>query len=436
MQLTIDAGQFFQALKRVKIRRRAYPSIQLRAEHGQLFLRTVTSAFAEQTMEVQLSLQPDTLVEEGSCAVLYRELVHAAKTLPGRLTIEVQEHRLLVRGEGPLRRQVSLEIPQAAFPTASFKEPKKQRYTKERSIQVQCPTCKQSHSSSVPDTYQVTRQIKQQLRIRRDLLTAMCAEVVWVAKEEDQYPQAFTAILFELDHDVLSLIASDSFSVVIRRQTIPGAGSWSRPVLVPATRLTRALRLARGEEILIETLSTEHQLVKRGDEDDSDALPFVLDHRLDLSTEDGTMQVSLSLLPNSFPDYREKLSLPEERRALCPADELLCAVKAMAPREEDGCSVIKLRVEGASLLLEANRSGWRYELSSPEISEGQTSDHEQVTILLDPWYVSSYVSSLLKTTMAPHVSLTYTGPSPLPVFFHAGAEQGEYIMLLAPMGQS
>jgi DNA polymerase III sliding clamp (beta) subunit (PCNA family) len=435
MHLTIDAGQFFQALRRVRIRRHAYPYVQLQAEHGQLFLRTVTSAWAEQTVEIQLWLQPDALLEEGNCVVLYSELVHAAKTLPGRLTVETHEQQLLVRGEGPLCRQVSLKIPQAAFPTASFKEPKKQRYTKERSIQIQCPTCKQPHSSSVPDTYQVTRQIKQQLRIRRDLLTAMCAEVAWVAKEEDRYPQAFTAILFELDHDVLSLIASDSFSVVIRRQTIPGAGSWSRPVLVPATRLTRALRLARGEEILIETLSTEHQLVKRGDEDVSDGQPFVLDHRLDLSTEDGTMQVSLSLLPNSFPDYREKLSLPEERRALCPADELLRAVNAMAPREEDGCSVIKLRVEGASLLLEANRSGWRYELSSPEISGDQDSDH-QVTILLDPWYVSSYVSSLLKTTMAPHLSLTYTGPTPRPVFFHAGAEQEEYIMLLAPMGQS
>jgi hypothetical protein len=196
------------------------------------------------------------------------------------------------------------------------------------------------------------------------------------------------------------------------------------------------LRLARGEEILIETLSTEHQMVKRGDEVASDAPPFVLDHRLDLSTEDGTMQVSLSLLPNSFPDYREKLSLPEERRALCPADELLCAVNAMAPREEDGRSVIKLTVERASLLLEANRSDWRYELSSPEISEGQISDHEQVTILLDPWYVSSYVSSLLKTTMAPHLSLSYTGPAPRPILFHAGVEQEEYMMFLAPMSRS
>ena len=431
MRFTIDSLRLLQALKRLNVRRAMYPYVQIQASGGKLCLLSSTRPVrypSERSMQVSLQVEPVTLSEEGSCAVSYSELLHVAKTLPGMLTAELQEQALLVSGEGPLLCQTPLRLLEHEFPATAFKEQAENEcYTKERSTRVECQACKQSHYAKVTDTYQVTKVLREQLRISRDLLTGMCAQVAWVAEPEESYRQALTAVRLELKDGVFSLTAFDDHCFAIRKQILPGAGSWERRVLVSAARLTHALRLLpKGGDLLVETRATQHQLIKYGDEDASCTEPFVHEDEVSLATE--TMRVSLSPIESKFLDEQSVVPTSKGAQMLCSTDELARAVNAMVlPADEDESNAAWFTCGPATIRVEAKRDHLG-SCAQYEVPVHQSPDREETTIILN----SRYVCSLLKVTTAHEVSLTFTG-SRSPALFHSGGAQDEYLVSLAPM---
>lgn len=430
MHFTIDSRCLEQVLKRLNVRRAMYPYVQIQAIGSKLCLLTMTRPTrypSERSVQVSLQVKPATLDEEGSCAVPYSELLHAAKSLPGMLTVALQERALLVSGEGPLLCQAPLRLLDQEFPATAFKEQAENEcYTKERSTRVECATCKQSHYAKVTDTYQVTKVLKQQIRISRDLLATMCAQVAWVAEPEESYRHALTAIRLELNDDVFELAAFDDCCFAIRKQILPGAGSWERPFLVPAARLTHALRLLpKGEDLLVETRATQHQLIKYGDEDASCTEPFVQENEVSLATE--AMRISLSPIESKFFDAQKVMPTSEAAPMLCSTDELARAVNAMVPADKDESNAAWFTCGSATIRVEAKRDQLGTS-AQYEVPVRQSPDREETTIILNSWYVCS----LLKATTAHEVSLAFTG-SRSPALFHSGGERDEYLVGLVPM---
>ncbi len=304
MQFTIDALAFYQALSRVKIRCQRYPYLLLRAREGQLTLLTVSTAAAAAAaatprMQASFSLAPSALLEEGDCVVHYRQLKHSAKSLPGTLTIVQQEHAVVVTSEGPLTRQIPVAMQaMELFPQKLFEIPEEHAcLTTKRTVRRQCEACQRWHNVEVEDTYQVMQVLRQQVSINRDLLASMCQQVRWVAKPEPEreHPE-LTGILVTLKNDVFSLIAADGHCLVIRTETLVGAGSWSQEAASDATSLQRALRLLpEGAELFLESVSTQQQLLQKDHEmggQSSESL--VVPHLVRLSTP--AMQIMVNAL--------------------------------------------------------------------------------------------------------------------------------------------
>ena len=430
MQFTIDAHQLYQTLKRVNIQRRMYPYMQLWAEAGQVSLLTITEPSRDPRdvrMVVHISLSPSILAEEGSCIVYYKELLHAAKTLPGMLQLQAQERAILVSSEGPQIHQMSVEMqPVENFPAPLFVQREEgEYYTTERSMGVVCDTCNSYHYRRVVDTYQVTAVQIQSVRVNHDLLASMCKQVLWASEPENYHRQAFTGIQVALIDSVLSFIVADGHCVVKRSQRLSNAGSWLSSVLIPAARLALALKLLPHTEVLMESVITEHQLVSTDKEPSQGTSSIVRPELVRLSA--GNISVTISLIDVPLPDYLAAVPSSFEACVLCATDDLLSAVKAVMPvnRNESHAARFELSsTKGIRIQSERDQSA---SSALQEVSTLQNAEQD-VSILLSSWYMHAF----LKMVPTSEVRLAVSGKE-TPVVLRSTGGQEEYLLHLMPM---
>ncbi len=299
--------------------------MQLRAQNGQISLLTITKPSLnpeDVRMQVSLSLEPATLIEEGTCALHYQQLLHAAKTLPGMLTLQLQEQTVLVSGEGSLVHQMEVEVqPGENFPTALFVERREDEiYTTERWVTGHCYACKSYQNQRVVDTYQVTSVKRQALRVSHELLSSMCKQVLWVVEPEGNSRQAWTSIQVELIDHVLSFVGASGYCVVKRSQHLPNAGSWPSPVLIPGARLAQALKLLPNTEILIESVVTEHQLMHTTENKPSQRAASIVRSEL-VRLSAANISVTISLIDVPFPNYRAAIPSSFEAQRTCETSD-------------------------------------------------------------------------------------------------------------------
>ncbi|MEW2403652.1 MerR family transcriptional regulator [Streptomyces sp. NPDC046862] len=168
-------------------------------------------------------------------------------------------------------------------------------------------------------------------------LAAALDAVRFAAGTDPELPM-LGGVLFDLDGEVLRLVATDRYRMAVARAGAAGQGGARAQVIVPAPLADAMRALLSGEEPV--------DLAVDGDR---------------VTLESGDRQVAGQCLDHDFPDYRRLVRLPAGRRAVVNVPAFRQAlqtgpVRASEPRGQDGASsdlsVLKMADDGTVTICE------------------------------------------------------------------------------------
>ncbi|MGI5193540.1 MerR family transcriptional regulator [Streptomyces sp. CA-288835] len=174
---------------------------------------------------------------------------------------------------------------------------------------------------------------------------AAALDAVRFAVSTDPELPMLGGVLFDIEGDVLDVVATDRYRMAVARAGIAGHGGSRVQVIVPAPLADAMRALLSGEEAV--------QLAVDGD-------------RVTLETGDGGRQAAGQCLDHDFPDYRRLVQLPTGRRVLVDVPAFQEAVRtgpvrASEVRKPDDVScelsVLKVTDDGAVAICEDGDDG-------------------------------------------------------------------------------
>lgn len=443
MQFTINASLLLQALKRIHIRRSCNMDdmVQLHAQGATLTLRTRTIPPPEWVTVKTLfilancSLTEGGLVigEEGERTIDYQRLVDALKAFTGTVVMVQQKgNGVLVERVGDALKQQT-PVPgvttTARFCTVPIEVGT--TYTQKDTKFVPCAACGNTHREDHTDIYRLCDMVTQRLRIPREHLISMLAQVMWAVGEEERYggSSGRSGIRIDLSSNgVFSLQAYDGASAALRSQSLLDGGGWQHAVLVPAKAFSRVVQLLpKYADIVIEVVLTLHQHLQRDAADVTDATPFVKAEVMRLYTPQQC--ITLSLTNASVPDYRADFLQTGETQVICATADLQKALHTVKQAAVYGMGTICLRLSEASLGIEVPRKDAEAALHEIPLVGSKTGPDSSVTV---PY---CDMEAALKVMGAPQVIIEIRASAATPekvcVTLRANGGQGTYQCVLA-----
>lgn len=421
MQFTVDAAVLARAIKQLNLRRNMGSYVFLQAQNGTL--RLTTQAYSNDgRIQASIVLTDGITIEaEGSYAAEYTLLARTLKTFDGKVTLRREESAVIVSRTGTFTHQSP--VPGQSPDITSAPDLEGTTYEESKTTYEECPSCATRTRKNHRDTYRINRTVTQTARAGWGSFATLLNRVKWAVDEYAYNHHWRTGIVMRLAGGTLSFMAGNTYAAVAARESLPDGESWQHGILLPGKALVHVHKLfPKTSEILVEAVIAEHQLIKRDDEDVSDAEPFFKGSVVRLSADN--FRVSLSLLNESFPDLPQ---VPDPQlRIVCSTADLLDAVEAASQTAEDSQINIWMHAGETRLGIEA-----RHHLASVSaLHEIPLIEHSgQPVSLLMNW---SCLLAAVRAIPGPQALLEFGAPDK-PLLIRSNTGQDAYVALVKPI---
>lgn len=214
--------------------------------------------------------------------------------------------------------------------------------------------------------------------IRQELFRNLVKQVVFATSNDENRP-IFTGCLMEVEDDRIALIATDTHRLSYGNININREDKDFISVIVPGKTLSEISRLATSDEQNIKFSIAENQIVFEMDD-------IVLISRL---------------IEGQFPNYKQVIPQTYKSKVRIKTKDLLDATERASLLAKDGSNVIKLKIEGNTLIVTSN---------SPEIGRV----YEEISIQLEGEetqiaFNSKYIIDVLKVVDSEEIFMELTG---------------------------
>lgn len=239
-----------------------------------------------------------------------------------------------------------------------------------------------------------------ELRLKMGVLRNAVDSVLY-AVSPDQHRQVLTGVLFTYNGQVLTLVATDTHRLAVRKLHQPGIGT-SINAIVPekAIKAIKSLPVTDDEEVTIQFGNGR------------------------LGVEAGGAKVVSQLLAGTYPNWERVIPAESTRSWSVEADQLLEKVKRAMILAKDNANRVRFRGEGDQILIAA-RSEERGEAKEEVLMIPQNGDVEIA-------FNGRYVQDVLDAIDGPGVKIEMTESSRPAVFRPADDEEG-YFCVIMPM---
>jgi len=193
------------------------------------------------------------------------------------------------------------------------------------------------------DEYPFEPSVKEENRLPESCVSLPVAtfrqmvNAVYPAAAEDDTRPVFSGILFRLRQDVLTLVACDQHRLHLMRETLVGAGSWDRDLLLPARSLFEMVkRMPKQGEITLSSLSSAFATLTCG---------ILTSHIREIEA--------------NYPRYEQIIPKTDdlETSLLVESTSLKAALLAIAPIAKDNSNIVRLYPHDGTLNVKAKRDG-------------------------------------------------------------------------------
>lgn len=270
---------------------------------------------------------------------------------------------------------------------------------KDNQLLITAGTIEFSLNTLTTEDFPAFPEIKQEiLSISSKVMFKMIKNTVFATHQDETRP-FLSGVLFEIENDSFSMVATDSNRLAYINTTLPHAVSKSHKMIVPSKALNEIARSLPNDESLVELYSLKKQLVFR--------------------IKDSI--IITRLIDSQFPNYQAVFPGEQPIKVTLKRNSMLQAVERASLFDKDGTQPVIFEVTSGVL-----------EIKTPQSEVGQLCEQINVEHIGEDGkaaYSSRFVLDMLKSSDAELVTLEYNSDLRQAALKPAQDEQHLYVLM-------
>lgn len=237
--------------------------------------------------------------------------------------------------------------------------------------------------------------------VPEDVLKEVIRQVVFAAGTDENRP-VFTGVLFEINGGYAQAVATDTHRLAWRRFPLDNSEDFDISFIVPGKTLNELSKIIGEADKAVKVTVAKTQVL------------FV--------TED-TCLIS-RLIDGQFPNYKNVIPREHIAKVRLKTRDLADATERASLLTKEGSPVVKLNLDGNSLVVSVNTEAGRVREELPVYLEG-----EPVQVAFN----ARYLSDVLKVVGSDEITIEFTGPLSPGIIRPAGDGDKDYFSLVLPV---